>query len=1126
VLNPPIVRDGVAYGLLLKFAASIESDPWPGREVVRGRILDSTMVAPGTYDIACDRGLVTSSRTRVLGVGNSFEEYWVSACGGNIAVPPEPLRIYGASSDLAYRGDMRDRRIEPGDTIQIGQQHCYVEQAVAFGWQPQMVDWRAGGSPRSIEWQVVGATRTTGDGEELGQWLEPPRLEERQTNPALEIDVAATTEAAGFFRGGGFFIEASGTLTRLTRRVYTRPSDGQPDDEWWPDGASLALGEYWLNGRSLEWRLASRNAEIGSRLFVVQWLRGWDRWVATLDPQVLEGAGTGEPDALAACEVPTSQDGQPGFLIFDDGAGDFGEGWIFWRFEVRGGSAAIAMKWSGGSIVALRYRAVGGSWTAVAISPTPLVPTDGVTGLNMQKTGQTIIAKITNGNNPMIVIGSANLGALVNQPIHNGYIGIAVAGGSRVCFSGMNGSLMQRVRGGTVWRQRIVEWPTLVYTAEIDTGLGVSPLTVAGPDGAPWFRAGSIDAARGKRRWYEPAPGVLRIYSENIPTALTATFPGSTPAGDPPGRAPRIGTDILNHATIADPESGISTTNVSQNRANWPDRLRIRVPDADNPPALAPGVEFIGRRGAVLNPTQPWSLQFSTRPADDDQNPNPTWQPVPSEAVFARPVEGVFLVSKDWLDSLSRPPCFRLAGTYIRHHANLDARTINELARAIEAVELLHFRAQLGSGEEVGLGGITIPGAFGLWPTGFRRESSGPPRAIHTGLAWGAQRDSWRADDWADVLDTGGLSVPIWTSSYFLGSLGGGYHTVAELQTPILTNPPTVLARAGELATDNIPAQLWPGMAIPGDPGLPALLGFGSIGATLGGSSLYAFFKLTGVPFQLPPQLRRCPPGTVVTSAFAEVRVANVESYEWEWTIEEGYFVEAGGTTYLSGVNTINGELYRQVVFSESEGTTIDYTRPDGFPPPRTSAPLSFDLVGRRRNTARVPKDYLNAAYLWSGGDPNDEAARLSYIGGSDFANVPADGWFHFAAAGQISTGGAAGNWRIVDLRGAMQAALDARVSLATDLYLVPRGIGLDLGAGIGEIAQFLRSCLPQTTIQIDKTGSGASEFWNVVRGLKGQCTTFDSFEMRNLMLSIQLPSGAQATYRLPLVRRAMGRPD
>lgn len=1147
-LNPPVVRDGVAYGLALRFKASPESDPWPGREIVRGRIHSVTDLGGGVVEIAAERAPITSSRTRVLGVGNSFEETWESMCGGNVANPPEPLRLYGAFSTLAYRGDMREMRLEPMDIILVGpreaQQAIFLTEVEAFGIRPASVDWRPGsGSARRFEWNASWIQREAG-GETFGPAIEPPSEADRITNPALAVDLARTVDGAGHWRGSGFFLEqadAPGDFVRLTRRVFSRPADGAPDEEYFPAGATLAAGEYWIHGRDLSFVLASRNAEIGTRLITQHWVSGWRRWSSSLAvPQVMAGANTGEPDELGGVESPTSEDATLGLFLYDDGAGDFGEGWLLWRFVLPGGgSAAIAAKFAGNSLVSAKAKPQGGSWATLSMTPIELTPTAGFVVLTIAKSGSTCTVLLSDGANTNLPIASANLGALVGQPVHNGYIGVRCAAGSTARFAGLNGFSMEAVRGAQVWRQQFTDWGHVQYSIQLNVGLALNPEAVASAiTGEPYQAAASTDAARARRRFFLVEPGVIRLYSENCPDVLNVAFPGLTSPGSAPGRAPRVTSGIRNLATFADPETLLGTTDPDENRANWYDRLRGIVADPDHPPVLAPGVEFVGYRCAVLDPRYPCSLQYSYRPSSwSEEDEPPEWQDMPEGSVFGRPAEGLFLVAQSWLEEIPEGarPCFRLVGRFITHHANLDARTINELGDAIDALETLSFRCQLGGGGEVGLGGIAVPFPLQLVPTGYRLEfdSFGNAVAVETGRAWGLPKDVWTGptEFWGEILDFGSLAPPVWTSTYYLGSLGGGYHGVAENATPILTHNDQVLAVAGQLVTRNIPCQLWTAMEIPGDPGLPRLLGFGSLQpARLGDPPVYTSFKLTAIPFELPPQLRRAPPGLQVVSATVEVRLSGVSTHEWEWEIEQrGPHWPAGSGSepgsYFRGIYRINGERFRELVVEE--GVTItNYARPGGVPPPRVSAPLSFDLVGRRRSTARVYKAYLNASYLWSGGDPEDEAARIAYIGGGDYANIPADGWTAFPSAGALLTDVPADKWTVVDIRHAMQACIDARESLFTDLYLVPRGLGAEINAGLGDLALFLNSCLPQATIEIDSQMIDGVEWWTQSFGLKGQDTRFASVELRNLIVSVRLPSGAIETFCPPIPRRAMGVPS
>lgn len=1093
-LDPPIVVGGVAYGGLLRFESSAEAPRWPGKEVLRFRVQEAEDLGSGRFAILAERRAVTSYATRVLGIGNSFEEVWQSAVGGNVGVAPEPLRIYSRGSDDCQRGDMREVRLEEGDVVDAGGAWGFVESVEPYAALPSGgVDWRVTQGPRVVEWSWSAVFR-----------LPAPSEDERASgNPLAAPDTERTADGNGIWRGSGVFLErrsSPGTWDRLSRQVY-------PEGDAIPTGMTLPRGTYHLTEGG-DVTPASLNEADGNRYWAFSWTGPWNRWTADLWPAVVDGASNSGPAHTGPrAEWRTRELDTSDVLVFDDGAGSLGTLWLFVRAGARGGDGWLEILIDGDRAVSAQAcEAGGGTPAAASVDDDPLVPTGGLVTFRFARTGSTYSISATDAGGTRVLV-SADLGSRAGLPVVDTSLGVASASGTFARFVAPTGAIVTAA-GVSAWRLTPGTPLEVAHSAGFDPGLG-PPHSVVSASGQAYAQA-TGDGARAPRRYAVEDGSRLVFYSDAGLVSVVASWPPPVETIAAPGRPPRPGSGVINAADEEDPG------NPSKNRLNYCDRVVVRFPAPY--PAFPPGRELIGRRGATLDPRASWSLQFVLRPSDDP-DPDPDWGPVPSGQFLARPAEGIFLLSQDWLASAPGSLCFRLTGTFQRCHANLTARSLAEPLAAARHLDTLWQRASLGGGGEVGLGGYVLPGGLRIAPTGFRVSESLPKRAIATGLAVGGEIGSWMTGDFGDVLEFGGLSTPIYASDFWLASTGGGWHGPTEASQPALIDDDVILATRGQLHTTNIPAKIWTGGDIPGDPGLPPLLGYGTPPTGAFDFGLYATFKVTGIRVELPPQLRRCPPGALI-SAVAEVRLSDVQAWHWEWERVDTFFPEGTGPSSGFGTYHVNGVLYRSF---NDEGS---YERPEGFPPPVTSAPLGFDLVGRRRRTGSVPRDYMNAAYLWSNGDPEDEGARLSFIGGADYADIDADEWLHFGSAGVVISDVPGGKWRLADLSAAYSAMLRARDSACTDFYLVPRGPGPDLGAGVGELATYLVSLMPDARVKVEKTGSGATEEWTVDTSARGAYVEFRSMEIRNLLIKVALPSDAEAMYTVPIIRRAQPLPE
>jgi hypothetical protein len=143
-----VVIDGKPYTVAVQFFASAESQEFPGEFLQDIQIATVISIGSGRYRIGCARGPVENSVTKAIGLGNVYEDTWTTMCGGNVVTPEEPFRLYSYNSDLAFRGDRRNNRVEAGDIIAVGpesaRQYLFVESARAMNVRPSVVDWRPG----------------------------------------------------------------------------------------------------------------------------------------------------------------------------------------------------------------------------------------------------------------------------------------------------------------------------------------------------------------------------------------------------------------------------------------------------------------------------------------------------------------------------------------------------------------------------------------------------------------------------------------------------------------------------------------------------------------------------------------------------------------------------------------------------------------------------------------------------------------------------------------------------------------------------------------------------------------------------------------------------------------------
>jgi hypothetical protein len=1106
-IDPPISIGGVEYSLLLQFKASPEEPE--AADIVTGTIARVDDLGGGAYRFVMARRLVPSSVTRVIPGYGGYEHTWWSNCGGGIANTPEPLRIYNWLNEDAVRGDLMHRRAVERDMAWVGpadaQEGFFITSATPFAVSP------IGGVNYWPESNLPIVSYIALNWHDLS--LPAP---DRTTNPDARIDWSLST---GFFAGRGIYIDpAVGADVLLTRKIFGG------DEELYPADATMALGEYWLNGTTFEFRLASANAATGNNVYAYYFERGL-RTVTLADSLigVLEGTGTGydttgNADARAHACLITNTDTTINLFLIDGGTGAYGTGAVEWDFPDIG--RKLALLFSGGAVTAARAR-TSPTGPMASVSFTPYTFPSPAVLLKAVKAGS-VVTITDSDDNP---IASVDFGTTVMFENTWGRFGVATWGGNRVGFYAAN--TFQLLGTGELMQARRPTWNGVVYTRDHKLPSSNAIESVVSTRA---FGAYTAANPANKRNHYQVVDSTtLRFFSETAGDNIRVQQAANAGTELPPGPAPRVTTGVQNFATVADPEDPefIATTDPAENRANWHDALEVISPDGTC--AYGPGDTVTVRRNAILDPRAALTLRWDTRNGEGD------WATISSGNYLARPAEGAFLLRKSWADAnltAGVVPCFRLDATFVEHRENLDARTLNEPAAAAEATEELFFAVSV-TGAGASIAGQVVYTAI---PVGTTWEDDGNGHMQAQGLMLGVAQEVWMSD--ANALTAGGLSLPVPLERNSLGPVimgqtatGAEGYTNAAIDFTLYADDPAgegFVAEREWFGTETRPWYVWPWPDQAGMPGgqvdAEASTFFGAIAKPINGPDGHwllgnGSFRLTGVAFDLPPEFTRAPKGSVVAKAWARVRFSGVRSWRWEYALSDWFPRWTGGAGPEDFVTSeslsLNGlpVAYRQSPDPEEESFVYagDYLGDTA----ETSADVTFALIGRRRNSASVRLDWNIEA--WKLNNPAYTGEELAAEIALRTKSLPADEWRSFGAG--VASGGTVedGQWRVVEITGAMQALVDAAEDVYTGLMLVPTNAGVTFGTGAEGMASYLMSLEPQLTLT--STGSGDSWFSYAMTG-SGQYTEFESLEIGEIHVQLRLPSGALEAYPIPHLPR------
>jgi hypothetical protein len=1114
-LIPPIVVGGVAYSLALRFKTP---EAGPGAAIVSGHVESVSSLGGGLYRVVCRRAMVTFSYTRP-----QLEVEYQALCGGNIVNTPEPMRFYSWVNPEAVRGDLSDRRAIVGDMLWFGppggEEGAYIVEAIPFGELPATVNYAGDEPGETVSYAVL-------------DWLElylPQPIGERSTNPNAAINLAL---GGDWFTGNGALFVRETTedpYTALTRKAF-----GTDQPELYPADAALAEGEYWLGGESCKIRVSSYNASLGALMLASWWEGPFDR----LTPgsgrvMVQQGAGagydpTGEADARVAFVTPTTTDFDLAILLLPNASESFGVGAIEVDFPDAG--RRIALAWSGTAFTDLLARtADGGGMEAESFAATTLSGSS--FAVTVRKDGG--LVSFWAGAS---LIGSVDFGLVDVPVVAFGRVGVATWEGGICKWYGLEGREVERQgAGGRLDRLNFTTFPEIEYSTEIDLPTGTTIESAVGRAYGTYSTAGS---AR-RRNHYSRSGDTLTFYSETAGDVIRIQQAAAGSAPTPPGRCPRPGSAIINFATV-DPESGddfLPTSDPAENVANGSDVVIVKT----NGRAPGPGDPFIIRRNAGMDPTEPWSLNYDTKGEE-----GPDWTVLassesPGSNVLARASEASFMVRKGWVDELgSAKPCWQLTGTFVEHRANLDARTINDLAGATEALEEL-YSEQPTNGTSVQVAGWMESAR--MVNTSFACSHPTSCAGNSTGLMMGVTWEAWnRAPSTFEgrlgniAAFAGGLpAVMSLTSSggpglVLVDSLTGTFYTTDDYVEMVCCTDGGGPRGYNTKSTGTTARKmyLWPydnGEGIGGVPEDYAIIenGFGADCFAGDTGQPYTWghtqFRFAGVGFDIPERLQRAPKGCTI-SAFVRVKFTGIQNRAWTIT-QSGLYprnsdsaasFDPSGT--LNHSCTINGvEVLR---ITPSEGGPIVVTNPE--PASVSTASVAFVVVGRRLDSKPVFANlsYANQLMEWIDGAYTPTEEELAAARAAATFNTPStgSGWQSFSSI-QTPTVVEDGKWTLVAVD--LGPLFAARESLCSQFQLFPsQGVAL-LGTAPGGLRDYLVGLDPVTSIT---TTNPDDDFHSYAFTAAGQFTAWDQLEVEEIQIRIRYLDGTLDDFVLPPIAR------
>lgn len=1124
-LLPAVSLGGTDYSVGFRFIAgpSNSNDGW---DIVAARIRSATHLGDGDWDLVLDRAPQFSSYTKPpLGPGQGATEvettHW---CGGNVCLPRELWRVLSFNNEpMASRGPLEASRAVPGDGARFdrgGKAYLWeILEAEAYDVAPDLVNY-AGEVPSP----TIGYANVD---------LYDVAVDLRTDGPATSryYDGASIRfEGRGIVSGDPFaasnvYVVGSGGFQLSTRETFVRPGGTAPDPSYLPPafGTGLSGNRYWWDEGAREVRfikdaLALADGEAPQAL-LAYFLHGLETYAAVPADNycIAESAGTvghsetGDIVCLHGCPV----------------------GETFVQVITLHGPAAVSWRRSTGTLSLMAYlRAdsagqvrVGGR-ADVDADPAPgevLATLSYPFQVQVQKSGTSLQFRVRQNSSSSWTDAGGNLWPSSLPSLTSGLLGVGrIEAGATAFQRDWDGVEMTayRVGGaeGTLYLYRAVFAPLPLQTRSYQKPAPEAIVSVFNETAGVAMSAG----VGGRDRYQLSGSGASQSVVVGAETSgdrirITCAAPSGPPA--PPGLAPRSFNQPDFAEFAGDPDDPQrASTNLATNRANWRDRIRIRVEDPGWTPVV--GEPFMVVRGAgVWSSTSPPTIYVDRR-----NNTESDWQAVSAADYHLRAYQGLLLLKKGYADALEGEVCIKAEGR--RYQPGAWAYNYNELLQALGGMDRL--AANVGGGwsgfSAACAGGTSSMSVYGLdyscyagandsvpsfWVPGdykygtlargkrefaaarlgqlacwemtsgglvysrFATDAGAPPEGTLV-----CQSSPTQPSPLKDFLDVGGHCIPgeflLTVSPYGTNAAGGGI--------------------PGHWQRDNWRLEGGLPVSDPGPEPTNYAGGFCNF-SSFSIDTLSSGFRFVPVPYGWADLLRRLPNDATVVDGWFRVRFQGLRYKSWSGTNIVGprtpksilnaadysswRYYEDG--VLIAGADTVEGETTYSYNYNIATGGLWPNTARGGT--------VGFSLVGLRRDSERVA--------LFDG----------------SLADAPAS---DFIALGSSITGSEVqdGEWSVIDASSFFRAIHGSIGAEISELQLWPSVASAQPDAGAEGLTGYLQGLMPANTCSIIvgadpvRTGYSATA--------SGRVMWWSSLELGEAFVTIRLGNGEHQV--LPLL--------
>jgi hypothetical protein len=1076
VLSPPITYDDnvYSYGFLFNPIPSNNND---GYEIVTGKIHSVVDLGSNTYKIICERDYQYSSYTK-----DKVEITTQHSCGGNISPSQEWQRVLSYNNPMSLSGSLESIRAIPGDGCKIsraGKDYLWeITSSTAYSEAPDIVNY-SGDTPQ----QTIGFINC-----DINNIFITQEITDNYDSYIEGTEIVFNTDWDQQTYVSSLYIDDDGYFS-LSEKLTELPADF---------GNGLSGNKYYYDG-SYHFRLITDATSYGDT-YVLQWMLKDANYLLNHAPDNYQVIQTDTASEFLTVGDKCLISGKEIFGDFDLNYTVYHKGCL--QFRIGTGHTLPSMMFAfdeNGDLYCQKRSSTGWAYTSISVTQSDSYDYPFQVRI---KRDDNVISFYSRQSSAFS--WESNCASSLTFGV--GIVGLSPIDVDLGFFNNQEQNLFLYKIGasnGTTYLARQKSGP-ITYFEEYTKPAAESIVEVFNETSNTVMSSGGGD--RRDRYVLSGDKIILRTECDGDRIRIICSAPADV--FPPPGNAPRNFSQPYMSEYQGDIDNPqLASEDVANNRFNWRDSITIKVESNDFVPIAGEFFTIIRGRGV-------WSTDSSVNIYIDYKNDTETdWNLLNPTNYYLRKYQGLLLIKKSFMDTLSKDFCIKIEGK--RYRSGADKDVFNELKSATEMLDELYFETNItGNHEVTSPSGITS--GMTVLPANFSCNTD-LNLWVPNKVAYGTMAETVR-----DYIYTHG-SLPHW-ETFGDGSrvsLRKGTNIVDSTNTPMACGDPAhyigeydyviddeeflwIAPYSNEI--DSIFRGHWTRenfeiTGYTGDPTIPIVisdegpandnyvLGYVGLAGSFICNHISSGFKFSAIPVVIPEEIKRMPNGITILDAKLRVKFDGMR----QRTLSGNYTISPDGLDYRweyyeQGVLALMYERFyvEEVGFVEDSYDNYGY-----WAEPTKGGSIGFQLIGQRKNTTDM--------ITWDNQTVYQPAGTLHSIGGTISSNVDD------------------GKWGIIDATGLAKALYKARTMEYSNFWLYPSNAQLDSEDDVSEMASYLESLCPSHSASINVNNDTGQYGYSCQAA--GKVTWWSSLEIGSIHIKYRLSSGIINDMVLPFVQ-------